>query len=451
MEKNLEKINKTLFTSLSPFAKSIIKILGEHGFDVYAVGGFVRDSVLGIKNKDIDITTSATPMEILEVFRDIYPTLETGIKYGTVTVISSNEKIEVTTFRSEKGYTDSRHPGEVIFEKELSKDLSRRDFTINAMAYNDNKGLIDIYGGISDLKLGLIRCVGKPTERFDEDALRMMRAVRFATRLNFKIEEITLNGIREKSQLIENVSAERINAELTQMLIGKKPSFAIMLLKDTGLLEKILPEIDDMKDFDQKNPYHPYDLLTHTLKALDNTDENLPLRLAALFHDTGKVHTMTIDDEGIGHFYGHEKISEEITKTALRRLKYPNSVISLTSRLVAMHQFDPVALKIKGVRRIVSKLGEENARLLASLQYADSSATNIKNPNVFKEKLDKFLEKEKAFSKKDLAIDGKDMIELGLSGKKIGAAINAAFELALDDPSKNEKGILLEYVKGLRL
>lgn len=429
------------------FAKKILKLLNEHNYKAFIVGGYVRDYLLGIETLDIDITTDATPNEIENIFKSTYKTIPTGIKYGTISVIVDNHTIEITTFRSENFYEDNRHPEKINFEKSIEKDLSRRDFTINSLAYNYTDGLIDLYNGIEDLENGIIRSIGDPNERFREDSLRMMRAIRFASKYDFKIERYTFEAIKNFSNLIENISTERINKELTKMLLEKQPSKAINLLYETNLLNYILPEIEIMVGFDQKNPYHIYDLYTHSLKTLDNTLPILESRLAALFHDTGKIETQFFDENGIAHYYGHNKISVEIARKALKRLKYSNKVINLTLKLIEKHQINPMQITDKGIRRLINYIGIDNINLLANLQYADSSASSIKGNMLFTNKVQKVLKEKKPFSKKNLQINGHDIMKFGIKGKNIGIALDDIMEIVLENPDENDKVELLKYIK----
>ncbi|RKW32445.1 MAG: CCA tRNA nucleotidyltransferase, partial [Lachnospiraceae bacterium] len=354
-------------------AKKVIYMLESKGYNAYIVGGCLRDILLGRKSQDIDITTDALPNEIIDVFKDIYKVIETGVKYGTVTVIIEASPIEITTFRSEQDYIDGRRPEKVSFEKDIKADLSRRDFTVNAMAYNDKDGLIDLFGAKRDLEDKIIRCVGNPRQRFKEDKLRMLRAVRFATTFDFKIEDETFKAIKEYSQYLNEISIERINVELSKMLLVQKPSKAMLLLKKTGLLKNILPVIDDMYGFSQQNPYHEKDLFFHTMDVLDSVRDDLVLRLAALFHDSGKLYTKTVDENNIGHFYGHSELSFEIARDNLRRLRYSNNTIELVALLCKKHMIDTRNITKKGIRKLISLFGKENIYYLIELQRADSA------------------------------------------------------------------------------
>lgn len=428
-------------------AKIAISLLESNGYDAYVVGGYLRDVLLDRKSHDIDICTDALPKEIIDVFKNEYKVIETGVKYGTVTVIIDHVPIEITTFRSEQDYVDGRRPQTIKFEKNIKQDLSRRDFTINSMAYNDKDGLIDLFGGKQDLEDKIIRCVGNPSQRFQEDKLRMLRAVRFASTFNFRIEDDTLEAINEYSRDINEISTERINVELSKMLLVQKPSKAMMLLKNTGLLKNILPVIDDMYGFSQQNPYHKKDLFFHTMDVLDNVREDIILRLAALFHDTGKLYTKTVDENGIGHFYGHSEISFEIARDYLKKLRYSNNIVDLVSLICKRHMIDTRNITKKGIRKLVSLFGKENIHYLVELQRADAESTTLVGDDILKIKVDEVLADEDVFCLKDMDIDGNDIKNLGYKGKEIGYILKYLFDRVMEDTSINEKAKLLEIIK----
>lgn len=428
-------------------ALEIINIIEDSGYEAYIVGGSLRDSLLGMQPKDIDIASSASPTEIKRIFNS-YKTIDTGIDFGTVTLIYNDKPVEITTFRSESVYLDSRRPDSVSFEKNVDEDLKRRDFTINAMAYNQSKKIVDLFSGEEDLNNKLIRCVGSPDERFSEDALRMLRAVRFACVLNFDIEKNTFEAIKYNASRIEHISKERIQAELNKILMSSKPSRGIRLLLDSKLLDYVLPEISRLSGFNQNNPFHHLELLEHTLCVLDKVEPRLQLRLAALFHDVGKVDTVTLDENGIGHFYGHDSVSEEITKSVLKRLRYSNEIIELTSQLVRYHMIQANVIGKKGIQKLLRIFGENNIFELADLHFADSSCTIIEvNEDVFRLKIRQVLDENIPFSVKDLDIDGYDLMKIGAKGKQIGDILNELLELVSEDASKNNKNQLMLYAK----
>lgn len=428
-------------------ALEIINIIEDSGYEAYIVGGSLRDSLLGMQPKDIDIASSASPTEIKLIFNS-YKTIDTGIDFGTVTLIYNDKPVEITTFRSESVYLDSRRPDSVSFEKNVDEDLKRRDFTINAMAYNQSKKLVDLFSGEEDLNNKLIRCVGSPDERFSEDALRMLRAVRFACVLNFDIEKNTFEAIKYNASRIEHISKERIQAELNKILMSSKPSRGIRLLLDSKLLDYVLPEISRLSGFNQNNPFHHLELLEHTLCVLDKVEPRLQLRLAALFHDAGKVDTATLDENGIGHFYGHDSVSEEITKSVLKRLRYSNEIIELTSQLVRYHMIQANVIGKKGIQKLLRIFGENNIFELADLHFADSSCTTMEvKEDVFRVKIRQVLDENIPFSVKDLDIDGYDLMKIGAKGKQIGDILNELLELVSEDASKNNKNQLMLYAK----
>ena len=428
-------------------ALEIINIIEDSGYEAYIVGGSLRDSLLGMQPKDIDIASSASPTEIKLIFNS-YKTIDTGIDFGTVTLIYNDRPVEITTFRSESVYLDSRRPDSVSFEKNIDEDLKRRDFTINAMAYNQSKKLVDLFSGEEDLNNKLIRCVGSPDERFSEDALRMLRAVRFACVLNFDIEKKTFEAIKYNASRIEHISKERIQAELNKILMSSKPSRGIRLLLDSKLLDYVLPEISRLSGFNQHNPFHHLELLEHTLCVLDKVEPRLQLRLAALFHDVGKVDTVTLDENGIGHFYGHDSVSEEITKSVLKRLRYSNEIIELTSQLVRYHMIQANVIGKKGIQKLLRIFGENNIFELADLHFADSSCTTMEvKEDLFRVKIRQVLDENIPFSVKDLDIDGYDLMKIGAKGKQIGDILNELLELVSEDASKNNKNQLMLYAK----
>ena len=312
----------------------IIRTLQEQGYDAYAVGGCVRDSLLDRSPADWDITTSAKPMEVKEIFKR---TVDTGLQHGTVTVLMEKEGFEVTTYRIDGEYEDSRHPKEVIFTGNLEEDLKRRDFTINAMAYNDETGLVDVFGGIRDLESQIVRCVGNPRERFTEDALRILRAVRFSAQLGFAIEKDTAYWAKALAPTLEKISAERIQTELVKLLVSAHPQY-LKTAWELGITQIVLPEFDAMMETPQNTPHHCYSVGEHTLKALEYTEADKVQRLVVLFHDMGKPAMRTTDEQGLDHFHGHPKVSAELARKILRRLRFDNDTIRKVTELVSWHE-----------------------------------------------------------------------------------------------------------------
>lgn len=424
----------------------IIKTIQAAGFEAYAVGGCVRDSILGRIPDDWDITTSAKPLEIKNLFKR---TIDTGIQHGTVTVMMDKEGFEVTTYRIDGEYEDSRHPKEVTFTSNLREDLRRRDFTINAMAYNEEVGLVDIFGGISDIEKKTIRCVGDAKERFTEDALRMMRAVRFSAQLGYSIAEDTKEAIKELAPNLKNISAERIQVELVKLVVSNNPDY-LRVAYETGITAQVLPEFDLCMETEQNNPHHKYSVGEHILQSMKHIEADKVLRLSMLFHDMGKPKTKTEDEDGIHHFHGHNEISQEIAEEVLKRLRFDNDTLYKVKALVYFHDYHP-ELTEKSVRRFVMKIGKELVPSYLLVQKADVFAQSEYEREEKLAKIDEvssifdgIIEREECLSLKDLAVNGKDLIALGIKpGKEIGEILEYFLEMVLENPSLNEKEILL--------
>ena len=424
----------------------IIHTIQAAGFEAYAVGGCVRDSILGRVPDDWDITTSAKPEDIKKLFKR---TIDTGIEHGTVTVMLEAKGFEVTTYRIDGEYEDSRHPKEVTFTSNLREDLRRRDFTINAMAYNDEVGLVDIFEGISDIEKKIIRCVGDAKERFTEDALRMMRAVRFSAQLGYSIDEGTKEAIKELAPTLQKISAERVQVELVKLVTSNNPDY-LKIAYETGITAIVLPEFDLCMETEQKNPHHMYSVGEHTLWSMKYVERDKVLRLAMLFHDMGKPKAITTDDKGIHHFHGHNELSSQITREVLRRLRFDNDTIHKVERLVYFHDYRP-ALTDKSVRRFVAKIGKDLFPLYILVQTADVKAQSdykkeekLHNIETVNNIFLGILEREECLCLKDLAVTGKDLIDLGIKpGKEIGEILNHLLEMVLENPVLNEKEILL--------
>ena len=355
--------------SLPEKVKYIINSITEAGYEAYAVGGCIRDSILGQNPDDWDITTSASPYQVKNLFAR---TLDTGLQHGTVTVMLGKEGFEVTTYRIDGDYVDGRHPKEVTFTANLIEDLKRRDFTVNAMAYNDQTGLVDTFHGMEDLRAKIIRCVGSPRERFSEDALRMLRAVRFSARLGYRIEPKTVDAIQELAPNLVRISAERIQAELTKLITSPHPE-NLRIAYETGITKIILPEFDVCMKTGQNNPHHCYSVGEHILKSMQEIKPDKILRLAMLFHDIGKPRTQTVDADGIHHFHGHPAVSAEMAQKILRRLKFDNHTTSTVTSLVKYHD-QKVLPDPKYVRRAISRIGEDIFPLLYDVKKADLMA-----------------------------------------------------------------------------
>ncbi len=438
---------------ISEDAKRIIKLLSLRGFDAYVVGGAVRDILMGRTPHDYDFATNALPEEIKKSFPK---TIDTGISHGTVTVIYGGACFEVTTFRSDGLYTDARHPENVEFINDIKTDILRRDFTINALAYNEQKGLIDCVGGAKDIEAGLIRCVGEPERRFKEDALRMLRAARFAIVLGFKIEERTAAAIRKYAILIKKVSAERIREELEKILRSENPG-KIELLHELGLLQYIIPELERCFSVEQRNKYHIYNVGEHIVNAVANTPEDIIIRWAALLHDVGKPLCKSEDANGIIHFYGHHHESVRLGDEILRRLRLDNESRKNILMLIENHDVriepNPIAVK-----RVMARLGEELFAKLLLLQEADNRAKNLK---FLPEKLAKLNEVRVIYRKvlaerqpylaSDMVVNGRDLIKLGFrAGREIGDTLHTLLDEVLMNPSLNNREYLLGRARQLR-
>ena len=429
--------------SIPKHASDIIKTLSSHGYEAFVVGGCVRDSILGKEPADWDITTSALPEQVKALFPR---TIDTGLKHGTVTIMMDKIGYEVTTYRIDGTYEDHRRPNDVTFTSSLREDLMRRDFTINAMAYNEEKGLVDLFGGIQDLNDRIIRCVGNPTERFDEDALRMFRAVRFAGQLNFNIEKETLAAIEAQHAFLKDVSAERIQIELLKLLISGHPEM-IRAAYETGLTSVFLPEFDRMMETPQNNPHHIYSVGDHTIHAVETIAPNPILRLTMLLHDIAKPETRSTDENGIDHFYNHNEVGAVLSKTI--RLKFDNQTIQMVTTLIAHHDIrfnDALGTGRKHVRRVIHSVGENLFPYLLDVMEADISAQSdfmrLKKLTALKETRQAYheiLAANDCLTLKDLKINGNQLKALGISeGKIIGAILNALLSQVLNNPELND-------------
>ena len=428
----------------------IITTLQKNGYEAYAVGGCVRDSILGRIPGDWDITTSAMPEETKALFQK---TFDTGIEHGTVTVLLDGEGYEVTTYRIDGEYEDSRHPKEVMFTRCLEEDLLRRDFTINAMAYNHKNGLVDLFGGIEDINNKVIRCVGDAHARFSEDALRILRGIRFAAQLGFEIDEETKRGMQELAPTLKNISAERIQVELVKTLVSDNP----MLLYDAynlGITAQFLPEFDCMMGTKQENPHHKYTVGEHSLYALENVRNDKVLRLTMLLHDVGKPSAKSIDENGVAHFYQHSLEGETIAKKIMKRLKFDNDTLNKVSKLVLFHDYRMPAID-KNVRRAVNRIGEELFPLYLEVSRADILAQSgyeqdekIEHLNEVERIYQEIIAKGQCVSLKTLAVSGKDLIQAGMKpGKELGDKLAELLEVVLDNPELNTKEYLLSCVR----
>lgn len=427
----------------------IIHTLQKHGYEAYAVGGCVRDSFLGRIPQDWDITTSATPLQTKALFPKSF---DTGIEHGTITVLIGGEGFEVTTYRIDGEYEDNRHPKEVAFTRSLSEDLLRRDFTINAMAYNDQDGLVDIFGGMEDLSAGIIRCVGNAYDRFGEDALRILRAVRFSAQLGFEIHEETKKAAKELAKNLRDISAERIQVELIKLLTSDHPDM-IRSCYELGITKIVLPEFDRMMETTQENPHHCYNVGEHTIKSLSYVEADKVLRIAMLLHDVAKPECKLVDEQGVAHFKTHDIVGEERAKEILGRLRFDNDTKRKVSKLVRFHD-DRMAATKKNVRRAMHRMGEDIFPMYLSVRYADMMAQSEylrkekeENLKEMQSCYNQVLEKRECTDLKDLAVTGRDLIAAGMSpGREIGEVLNQLLEEVLEHPEKNTKEQLLEMI-----
>lgn len=431
-------------------AEKILRVLENQGFEAFIVGGCVRDSILGRRPDDWDITTSARPEQVKALFRR---TVDTGLKHGTVTVLMDKESYEVTTYRIDGEYEDGRHPKEVAFTASLEEDLKRRDFTINAMAYHPDRGLVDLFRGMDDIRAEIIRCVGNPLERFGEDALRILRAVRFSAQLGFSIEEETKKGIEELAPNLKLVSAERIQTELVKLLVSPHPDY-FLTAYETGITRQFLPEFDACMETGQNTPHHCLSVGLHTLQSLLNIRPDKVLRLTMLLHDIGKPAVKKTDENGHDHFKMHGPAGEKMASAILRRLKFDNDTISKVCRLIRWHDDRP-APDMCSVRRAVNRIGEDIFPLYLEVQRADMLAQSTYKREEKAARLEgvnecyrKILEEGQCVSLKSMAVRGRDLIAAGYApGPELGEILDRLLEHVLEHPEDNEKDRLLALLK----
>ena len=428
--------------------QSILRTLSDFGHKGWCVGGCVRDTLLGRMPGDWDVATSARPKEVLDIFAP--RAIPTGLRHGTVTVVTDQGRVEVTTLRRDGSYGDHRHPDQVSFTDSLEEDLSRRDFTVNAMAMGLDGVVIDPFGGQTDLHRGVLRCVGEPVLRLQEDALRIMRALRFASVLSFAIDGETAAAVHREKESLQQIAAERIAVELGKLLCGE--SAAEVLLTYPDVLGVVLPEILPAVGFDQRNSHHCYDVWEHTVRAVSAAPQNLLLRYALLFHDLGKPETFSMDEQGVGHFYGHGKRSAELAEAACRRLRLDNDSRETIVLLVRLHDAEILATE-KSIRRMLRRIGEERLRLLLQMKRCDNLAQHPdyhgrqRTIDQLEVLLDMVLRQELCFSLKQLAVKGNDLTDMGLSGPAVGRALNTLLDLVVEERLPNDRSTLLAYVK----
>lgn len=431
---------------LPPPVLQCLETLENGGFCAYCVGGCVRDALLGLEPQDYDICTSASPEEICRVFAQ-YPQVHNGEKHGTVGVILEHTMYEITTFRTEGGYRDNRHPDWVAFVTDIRQDLARRDFTVNAMAYSPSQGLCDPFGGQDDLNRKILRAVGDPRQRFSEDALRILRGARFAVRYGLQVEEATRDAMFSMAHRMDALARERVFSELCKLItLATTEDF----LRFAPLLTQVIPELAPCVGFVQKNPHHIYDVYTHIAHVAGKVEQRLSLRWAALLHDVGKPDTFTLDEQGVGHFYGHGQRSAELADEILRRLKAPTALREQVVFLVGNHM-ELLLPDKKMLRRRLSRFGEENVRLLLLLQRADWMGTGTEftaghHGEIFA-LLDEISAENTCLHLKDLAVNGHDLSDLGLQGRQIGQTLEFLLENVLSEELPNEKNALLAAVR----
>jgi len=433
---------------LPDYVNRCLTALEDAGFAAYAVGGCVRDACLGRPPHDFDLCTAALPEETERVFAGKKLVL-TGKKHGTVGVVTEGGVVEITTFRTEGEYRDNRHPDWVRFVPDVEADLARRDFTINAMAYSPKRGFADPFGGREDLKHNVLRAVGDPETRFQEDSLRILRGVRFAVRYGLTVEPETENAMVSQACLMDNLPRERVFEELCNLILLVN---ANDLKRFAPILAAVIPELAPTIGFDQRSPHHAYDLFTHIAQVTARVPGNLPLRWAALLHDVGKVPTFTQDETGRGHFYGHAPVSAEMADAILRRLKAPTVLREQVAVLIRMHMTRLMPEK-KTVCRRLRELGWETVEQLLALQEADMSSKGTGKPEglgqfaVLRSLLEEIREEKTCLSLKDLAVNGHDLIALGLTGREIGTTLEYLLEQVLEETIPNEKGALLCFTE----
>ena len=432
-------------------AAFVLQRLKENGFQGYVVGGCVRDSLLGRAPKDWDICTDALPEEMQRVFRDQH-VIETGLKHGTLTVMYDHEPYEVTTFRVDGEYTDHRHPDEVRFVKNVVDDLARRDFTVNAMAWNPQSGLVDAFGGQEDLRAGVIRCVGEADRRFGEDALRIMRALRFASVYGFDIEAETAAAVHLLKDTLRDVAAERIRVELAKLLCGQ--GAGKMLREYADVFFAILPQLAPMHGFDQRTPYHAYDVWEHTVRAVENAPSTETLRLTLLLHDAGKPAAFTVDEQGVGHAHGHHRLSAEIAAEVLAYLRLDNATRDRILMLVEHHDW-PLSTERTLLKRRLNRLGEEALYQLIEVQRADAlgkgteAAADVEaRAEELRQALTVLLAERPCVTLRDMAVNGRDLMAEGIAhGRQLGEMLNWLLAEVLNERLPNEREALLSAAR----
>lgn len=426
----------------------ILETFWQNGFEAYCVGGSIRDSVMGIPTGDWDITTSALPQETKELFKN-EKIIDTGIKHGTVSIIIDHEAVEVTTFRIDGEYSDNRHPTEVAFTRNLSEDLKRRDFTVNTLAYSEKSGLVDLCGGLSDIESRIIRTVGNPEERFNEDGLRIMRALRFASTLNFTIEEETKTAIHKQRHLLKNISVERISVELNKLLLGE--NVFNVLTEFSDVFAVIIPEIEPCIDFKQYGKKHAYDVWTHICHTVDTIPQDRILRLTMLLHDLGKIPTHKLNEAGDSTFKNHATVGGEMAKEILTRLRFDKKTINRVSFLVGNHDFEPPEAKIE-LKKKMKALTAEDVRALLVIKKSDRGALSEAFRDISKESeqvliwLKEIEDNNECVTIGQLKVNGNDLLKLGIKNEEIGKKLDFLLENVIEEKIKNTRHELLSFL-----
>ena len=435
---------------LPPQVNQALEMLTAAGYEAYLVGGAVRDYVRdNRRGKDWDITTNAMPEEVEQVFSG-FRLIETGLKHGTVTVVIDREPLEITTYRIDGSYSDHRRPDSVRFTRNLKEDLARRDFTMNALAYNPNTGVVDLVGGRADIAANLVRCVGEPDRRFQEDALRILRALRFAAVFDMTVDVETADAIHRNKRLLEKIAVERIQVELTKLLCGV--GAARILREFADVIAVVVPEIIPMFGFAQRNPHHDRDVWEHTIAVTASIPAQPVLRWAAFLHDIGKPHCFSLDDQGIGHFYGHGARSTDIAETVLRRLRFDNATRERVVLLIKHHD-TPLPREEKGIKRLMNRLGVEASWQLLQMHRADTAgqhpycAVRYAELDGVGQIMQQIVDAAACFAVKDLAINGSDLLALGFQGREIGQALQDALNAVIDGAVPNERQALIAFVQ----
>ena len=432
-----------------PQVNTTLELLAAAGYEAYLVGGAVRDYVReNRQGHDWDITTSALPEEVEQVFAG-YHLIETGLKHGTVTVVIDGEPLEITTYRVDGSYSDHRRPDSVSFTRSLQEDVERRDFTMNALAYNPATGIVDLVGGVKDIEAKILRCVGDPDRRFQEDALRILRALRFASVLGLEIEPATAQAAHNNKDLLKAISAERIQVELSKMLCGE--GVQEVLTEYADILAVVMPELEPMYGFEQHNPHHNSDVWNHTIKVVANAPGDPVMRWTALLHDVGKPHCFSFDEQGIGHFFGHASKSTVIADELLQRLRFDNATRERIVLLVKNHD-TPLPVDEKGVKRLMNRLGSDAALQIVDIHRADTAGQHPDCAYRYAEfdrvqtMMQKVLDEQACFAVKDLAIKGNDILSKGLRGKPVGEMLQRTLNAVMDGEVLNEKKELLSFM-----